>query len=132
LLCLGLVLMGNVCADETPARKSPEVSLRVKPVLCITDASQPDCEMTFEVEWESGQANDYCLGDDVSLAPLNCWVRQSSGEYDEDRIVKQSFSYQLTRAGEEEPLAETKVELMTIDNSDRRRQRRSRHAWSIL
>ncbi len=88
--------------------------------------------MTFVVEWESGHRNDYCLGDNVSLAPLNCWVQESSGEFDESRVVRESFRYQLTRDGETQPLAEATVELMTIDNSDRRRSRRSRHAWSIL
>lgn len=129
-----MMLAGNVGASESQpaAGKDVPVTLRVKPVLCITDERQPDCKMTFLVQWESGQENDYCLGDDISLAPLNCWVQESSGEYDEDRVVKQSFKYQLTRDGEERPLAEAKVELMTIDNSDRRRNRRSRHAWSIL
>jgi hypothetical protein len=134
MVALGMVLTGGVCAAERPANAStdPPVILRVKPVLCITDERQPDCEMTFLVEWESGHRNDYCLGDDVSLAPLNCWVQESSGEFDEARTVTGTFKYRLTRSGQTEPLAEAKVELMTIDNSDRRRNRRSRHAWSRL
>ncbi len=126
------MLTGAICADEAPARGDAGVSLRVKPVLCITDERQPDCEMTFLVEWDAGQRNDYCLEDDVSLGPLTCWMQQASGEFSEDRIVQRSFIYQLTRSGQSQPLAEAKVELMTIDNSDRRRKRRSRHAWSIL
>lgn len=132
LVILGIVLTGDAYSDESEKSGATGVSLRVKPVLCIIDERQPDCEMTFQVEWEAGQQNDYCLEDDVSLSPLNCWVRESSGEFDEARIVKESFKYQLTRSGQAQPLAEAKVELMTIDNSDRRRNRRSRHAWSIL
>jgi hypothetical protein len=135
-LSLGLSFgySGGVYAADPSAHASRDaaVLLRVKPVLCIIDERQPDCEMTFLVEWNSGLRNNYCLEDDVSPAPLNCWVQESSGEYDEARVVKQSFKYQLMRTGQTEPLAEAKVELMTIDNSDRRRNRRSRHAWSIL
>jgi hypothetical protein len=136
MLVVGVALAGaipgSICAAEPRPNAAQAVSLRVKPVLCIIDKRQPDCEMTFQVEWESSQQNDYCLGDDLSPSPLNCWVQQSSGAFDEARVVNQSFKYQLTVDGETEPLAEAKVELMNVDNSDRRRNRRSRHAWSIL
>jgi hypothetical protein len=46
--------------------------------------------------------------------------------------VIQSFSYWLTIPGRDQPLAEARVELMTIHSTDRRRRRRNRHAWSIL
>lgn len=107
------------------------VSLRVKPELCITDKRGEACETSFLVRWESGAIGFYCLADDLSTTPLRCWERESSGRFDEERVVTQSFSYLLTTSGREQPLAAARVELMTIDSSDRRRNRRNRHAWSV-
>jgi hypothetical protein len=112
--------------------QDPPVTLRVKPQLCITEKRNGDCETTFLVQWESNLVGHYCLNDDFSATPLRCWEQNSSGSLNEERVVIRSFSYLLTAPGREQPLAEAKVELMTIDSSDRRRNRRNRHAWSIL
>jgi hypothetical protein len=110
----------------------PPVTLRVKPKLCITDTRTRDCETTFVVQWESHRIGHYCLKDDTSEIPLRCWQQESFGSFDEERVVIRNFSYWLTMPGREQPLAEAKVELMTVGSSDRRRNRRNRHAWSIL
>ena len=106
--------------------------LRVKPELCITEKRKQGCEMSFLVQWESKRVGHYCLNDDSSTMALRCWEQESSGSFDEERVVIRSFSYLLTMPGRDQPLAEAKVELMTINTSDRRRKRRNRHAWSIL
>ena len=106
--------------------------LRVKPELCITDKREQGCETSFLVQWESKRIGHYCLKDDLSAMPIRCWEQKSSGSFDEHRVVIQSFSYWLTIPGRDQPLAEVKVELMTIDSPDRRRRRRNRHAWSIM
>ncbi len=126
-----LALAGTILAFEGQAAEAP-VTLRVKPLLCITDERNPDCDLLFEVEWKSGQPGNFCLGDDGSPSPLDCWEDADSGDFVEQRVVDQSFRYLLLRPGQLAPVAEARVELMTIDNSDRRRNRRSRHAWSIL
>ena len=106
--------------------------LRVKPELCITDKREQGCETSFLVQWESKRIGHYCLKDDLSAMPIRCWEQKSSASFDEHRVVIQSFSYWLTIPGRDQPLAEVKVELMTIDSPDRRRRRRNRHAWSIM
>ena len=106
--------------------------LRVKPELCITDNRRQGCETSFLVQWESKRIGHYCLNDDFSVTPLRCWEQKSSGSFDEERVVIRNFSYLLTMPGRDQPLAEAKVELMTIDSTDRRRRRQNRHAWSIL
>jgi hypothetical protein len=107
------------------------VKLRVKPQLCITSKREPACEATFLVQWESKSVGYYCLEAEVAATTLRCWEQASLGNFDEERVVKQSFSYWLKSPGHDPPLAEARVELMTIDSSDRRRYRRNRHAWSI-
>ena len=128
------VLLFSILAGLTnpeQARADPVV-LRVKPVLCITDKRTPQCEMSLIVEWRSRRPGNYCLFNDLTPEPLDCWSQQSSGRLVEDRVVVQTFSYWLTGASVDSRLAEAVVEVMSTHSSDRRRHRRSRHVWSIL
>jgi hypothetical protein len=127
LSCAALTLV----AGEAHAQDQP-VLMSVKPELCITDKRTGNCEASFLVRWESEHIDQYCLGDDVSPAPLRCWQQVSAGKFDEDRVVTRSFIYRLILPDVDQPVAEVKVELMTIESPDRRRRRRSRHAWSIM
>jgi len=125
-LCTAFIaITANAEAQEQP------VTLRVKPQLCITSKREQACETSFLVQWESERVGHYCLEAEVAATTLRCWQQESFGRFDEERVVKQSFSYWLTAPGHDPPLAEARVELMTIDSSDRRRYRRNRHAWSI-
>jgi hypothetical protein len=126
VLCTAFVVVtAKAEVQERPAK------LRVKPQLCIISKREQACETSFQVQWESGRIGHYCLEDDDSASPLRCWQQESFGSFDEERVVIESFSYWLTAPGHDPPLAEARVELMTIDSSDRRRNRRNRHAWSI-
>jgi hypothetical protein len=130
-LRLAFVCIACAAATAGAAAQDLPASLRVKPELCITDKRGQACETSFLVRWESELIGFYCLTDDLSTTPLRCWEQKSSGKFDEDRVVTQSFSYLLTASEHEQPLAAAKVVLMTIDSSDRRRSRRNRHAWSV-
>jgi hypothetical protein len=121
----------TVIAAHAQAQEPP-VMLSVKPELCITTQREQDCETSFLVQWESEHIGHYCLNDEFSAKPLRCWEQMSSGRFDEERVVTRSFIYRLMMPGRDQPIAEVKVELMTLDSPDRRRRRRSRHAWSIM
>jgi Protein of unknown function (DUF3019) len=108
------------------------VTLSIKPLLCVTDKREDSCDLTFLVLWEATRAGRYCLYNDFSSAPLDCWIASAAGRFSEERVVTDRFQYWLTAADGEQRLAEATVEIMTMDSSDRRRQRRSRHVWSIL
>ena len=128
---LSVIVLAAVSASaESPADEP--VTLRVKPVLCITDKRNEHCEMSFIVQWESEYAGDFCLHNDFSDGPLDCWLERSSGRFDEDRVVVSNFSYWISVPHGETRLAEAEIEVMSTDSADRRRNRRSRHAWSIL
>ena len=125
-LCTAIVaITAHAEVQERP------VTLRVKPQLCIISKREQACETSFLVQWESWLVGHFCLEDDSSATQLRCWEQESFGRFDEERVVNQSFSYLLKAPGHDPPLAEARVELMTIDSSDRRRYRRNRHAWSI-
>lgn len=132
--CRATLIFSVFAGLATPVEgRDDPVVLRVKPVLCITDARAPQCEMSLIVDWRSTLAGDYCLYNDFSAdEPLGCWQAQAAGRHVEDRVVDETFSYWLTRGDADGRLAEAQVEVMSADSSDRRRNRRSRHVWSIL
>lgn len=128
------VLFAFILAGLTGPEQSraEPVVLRVKPVLCITDKRTPQCKMSLTVEWRSRRPGSYCLYNDLSPEPLDCWNQESSGRHVEDRVVVRSFSYWLASGSVDLRIAEAMVEVMSTHSPDRRRHRRSRHVWSIL
>lgn len=108
------------------------VRLQVKPVLCITDTREQDCELSFLVRWQSDVQGFYCLYNDFTETPLECWEHHDGGSLEEGLVVDRSFYYWLTGRNIEVRLAESLVEVVTLESSDRRQKRRRRHAWSIL
>ena len=123
LLPLLLPLAG--IADE-------QVELTVKPALCIIDERSPSCEMSFIVHWESSETGYYCLYNDFEQAPLRCWSEQQSGETSDERTVDEAFRFWMASDDKDTPLAVVAVEVLRLDNGDRRRKRRGRHVWDIL
>ena len=126
------LLLNFVWASAYAQDESEPVQLSVKPVLCITDKRNQTCDMSFLVRWQSGEMGYYCLYNDFSAVPLECWEEGSAGVLEEDRIVDRTFSYWLTDRDLEVRLAEAVVEVLSLESTDRRRNRQRRHAWSIL
>jgi hypothetical protein len=122
-------LAGSGAADAEGARP---VTLSVKPLLCVTDRLTPACQMSFVVRWSSIGAGNYCVSNDLQTAPLRCWDGASLGEYAERREVRDEFSYWINTRDSAERLAAVRIEVLRLDDGDRKRRRRSRHVWDIL
>ena len=122
----------GLCLLVAGAHANENVVLTVKPVLCIVGTSKPSCEMRFLVAWHSEVAGDFCLFSDFAPSPIDCWAAQSSGTIEEIRVVIAPFSYWISDGDAERRLAEKLVDVMSTDLGDRRRNRRNRHAWSVL
>ena len=125
LVSLLLLFPALVGADE-------EMQLKVKPVLCIIDERTPSCEISFLVVWQSAETGYYCLYNDFGQSPLRCWNDRRAGEMNDKRVVDNEFRFWMAGDDRESPLAVATVEVLRLDNSDRRRKRRSRHVWDIL
>lgn len=116
----------NACAEE------PDVSLTVKPTLCITDQREDHCVLEIVVAWRSSEPGDYCLHSELEGEPLRCWTLASDGTLVDERSVGESFRYWITADDSAARLAEASLDVMTADSDDRRRQRPRRHVWNIL
>ncbi|HJR69710.1 MAG TPA: DUF3019 domain-containing protein [Gammaproteobacteria bacterium] len=115
-----------------PAESAATVDLKVKPLLCIVDARTPECDIGFLVLWRSDRSGRYCLFNDFERAPLRCWSEERAGELSEQRVVRDEFRYWITGNDAATELAAVTVEVLRMDDGDRRRNRRTRHVWDLL
>ncbi len=129
LLVICLLLLSGLAIAETGT--DAEMRLTVKPILCITDRRTPSCNMSFLVMWESGTSGYYCLFSDFDEAPVRCWSRERTGQLNDDRTVRQNFSYWMAGDDADLRLAQVEIEVLRMDTDDRRRKRRTRHVWDI-
>jgi hypothetical protein len=110
----------------------PAARLIVKPLLCVIDREAGQCSMTFRIRWKSVAAAEYCLNDSALSTPLRCWPSAASGSHDQKREVSEAFVYWLGAPGGTQRTAEVKIDVLRLDSSDRRRERRARHVWDVL
>jgi hypothetical protein len=132
LALLLLIVAAPVLSAQSGNGSAPAVRLTVRPVLCVLDARTPRCDMSFVVSWQSERSGYYCLFNDFEAAPLKCWTGERSGELVEKRVVEDEFDYWMTAQDGEERVAAVTVEVLQVDDGDRRRRRRSRHVWDLL
>lgn len=127
-----LAVMSSVAAAQSAESAAPAIDLEVKPLLCIVDHRTPACDIAFLVSWQSDRSGDFCLLNDFAAEPLTCWKEEQTGEYTEQRTVRDAFRYWMTAGGTDTELAAVTVEVLRIADDDRRRRRRSRHVWDVL
>jgi hypothetical protein len=127
-LTLALLLPALAFAEDEAAG---DMTLSVKPVLCITDKRSPSCDMAFLVVWQSALTGYYCLFNNFGDAPVRCWDEERTGELSDERTVRENFSYWMTDRDLASRLAVVTVEVLRMDSDDRRRKRRTRHVWDI-
>ena len=128
LIAIALLLPLLALSDDATAE---DMTLSVKPVLCITDKRNPTCDMAFLVVWKSALTGYYCLFNDFGDAPVRCWNEDRTGELSDERTVQENFSYWMTDRDLASRLAVVTVEVLRMDSDDRRRKRRTRHVWDI-
>jgi len=128
LITLALLLPAFAMSETAAAE---DMTLTVKPVLCITDKLTPSCDMSFLVVWQSALTGYYCLFTDFDDAPMHCWNEERTGELSDQRTVQENFSYWMTDRDQVSRLAVVTVEVLRMDSDDRRRKRRTRHVWDL-
>lgn len=106
--------------------------LRVRPVLCIADRESAQCATVFQIDWQSREPGDYCIGSDQQTGPLRCWTQARTGEHADRVIVTRDFDYWIARADSDRRLRAVRIELLRLHSEDRRRERRTRHVWDVL
>jgi hypothetical protein len=130
MACLLMILPGGgglAAADDPLLPK-----LRVRPVLCIADRESARCATVFQIDWQSREPGDYCIGSDQQAEPLRCWTQARTGEHADRVIVTRDFDYWIAQADSGRRLRAVRIELLRVHSEDRRRERRTRHVWDVL
>ena len=131
LICLSIA--AAVLASVPAAGADlPAARLIVKPLLCVIDREAGQCSLTFRIRWKSEAAAEYCLNDSALSTPLRCWPSAASGSHDQKREVSEAFIYWLGSPDGTQRAAEVKIDVLRLDSTDRRRERRARHVWDVL
>lgn len=131
LLLLLWILISLPVGADTQVAADRSMRLTVKPVLCVTDRASPGCRMSFLVIWESVDTGYYCLFNDFGAAPVRCWSDERAGRVEDERVVLGDFRYWMQEDGSERRIVAVTVEVLRMDNDDRRRNRRNRHVWDL-
>lgn len=126
-----LIALFLLAYASTATAQADEMKLSVKPLLCIIDNRNADCDMSFLIMWVSGERGYYCLFNDYVEDPIRCWNQEREGRLSDDRTVRETFSFWMTGTDTADRLAEVRVEVLRMDSDDRRRKRRTRHVWDI-
>lgn len=129
---IAVPILSLACPLSGAADDEATMQLSVRPKLCVADSRNRACDMSLTVTWESLNRGYFCLYNEFQGAALICWNDDASGSFAEDRSVAESFNYWMAGRNVEIRLAEAEVEVLYLDSSDRRRNRRRRHAWSVL
>jgi hypothetical protein len=130
MTCLLMILPGGAGLASADDPLLPK--LRVRPVLCIADRESAQCATVFQIDWQSREPGDYCIGSDRQTEPLRCWTQARTGEHADRVIVTRDFDYWIARRDSERRLRAVRIELLRLHSEDRRRERRSRHVWDVL
>ena len=124
-------LITLACVLGISVNASDPIDMTVKPELCITTKRAPTCFMDIQIEWRSSTADDYCLHCSLVDGPLACWDNATLGTHTDPRTVEADFTYAMTEEGASGELGVVEVKVLAAESSDRRRNRRKRHVWSV-
>lgn len=131
LLVLVLVLLANPLFSASIAANEPdEVELRVRPLVCVTLASDSDCEMALRVSWSTPAASDVCVRLEDGETMLRCWQQRRAGEFEMTLQRRDNAIVQLLDSETSVVLDQAEVTVVSRDLRDSRRRRR--HVWSII
>jgi Protein of unknown function (DUF3019) len=70
-----------------------EALLQIKPARCIALHEGQLCYQTLKIQWETSNADNYCLYQQGSSSPLVCWdnVAQATEKYEFESSTSQKF-----------------------------------------
>ena len=115
-------------ADEV---KTQVASLVAGPQVCVRDKGKTMCEMEAALIWEVPELGQYCLWDENSDKPIQCWTEAASGTVKLKFVGDTSRTFRLTRLEQRAVLASTTIKVMGALEQRLRARRRNR-IWRVF
>jgi len=92
------LLMTSCCAVAQNEQCTAQLCWQVEPTVCVSDQTERQCALTFNLRWTSQQPLSVCA--ELSDEPLQCWVGQTSGQLSHQTLLAGPLQLQLRVDGE--------------------------------
>lgn len=122
---VGFLLVVSSCAVAQNEQCTPQLCWQVEPTVCISDQTEGQCALQFNLRWSSQQPLSVCA--ELSDEPLQCWVGQTSGQLTYQTVLAGPSQLQLSVDGE------TKLEKqLSVLSRQPARRKRLVAPWSVF
>ncbi len=91
-----LIISGAAIAQNEQC--TPQLCWQVEPTVCVSDQTEGQCALTFNLRWNSQRPLSVCA--ELSDEPLQCWVGQTSGQLSHQTVLAGPLELQLSVDGE--------------------------------
>ncbi len=127
-----IFLLGDLCSAQEviPELTSSEVTLVIKPNICVASRGEKNCISSFDISWYSNRVGDYCLRTANEKQSLKCWQSEDSGFFKHKISIQQDLSYWISSMITNNHLAKSTVKFAAL-KPHRKHNRRSRLPWTI-
>lgn len=135
-LRLSFLLLGSVplwAHAESDKENTAQISITIKPGLCLRFARGERCDVDVDIKWRAGQLGRYCVFSESNTAsPIKCWDRAASGQVDTKVSIEGDLRFWLSDQQGSTVLAETVLRLATVIKNQNRDRHGRRHIWNLI
>lgn len=107
----------------------PDISLVLKPKVCVLSSKEETCYDQIQVSWESQEPLSLCLYQKSQATPLACWENANFGSHKMMLNTNASLAFSLKEKEQNRLLASETFEVVH-DHKEYRRARRN--AWAFF
>ncbi len=111
---------------------STEANLSLTPSLCVVARDTGRCDISVDVSWKANKDSDYCIYNESSDSPIQCWSYKNQGQSQSKVSINKDIDYWLVWRETGSELDREVLKVVKIMPEDRRRNRRRRHIWSVF
>lgn len=132
VVCCPIFFLVYAYSFQAAAKQKSAVSLKAKPLLCVTDNENNECDIDLSVVWKATDIGRYCLFLHEEKGALQCWLEHNNGQWEKRKTIKNYAHFWMSRGKTPQKVAEVKVDVLNINPREKRRNRRRRHVWSLF
>jgi hypothetical protein len=121
-----LLLIGIGAFPIMPA-SAADLTLISKPAKCVSLKQGNICYQDIVMHWQSSEAADYCLYNQMEPEPIKCWQEQDHGEFGFEFSFAETQKYVMRLQGENKDLATSTIEVKWVY-----KVRRNQFSWRVF
>lgn len=127
-----MIVSANISYSEmtfSESKHNNDVTLMIKPSICLVDGKETECKSRFDVSWQSPNQLDGCLFLDYQRKSIQCWQAETAGKATVQIEHEDSVLVSLENRDLNMTYAKSKIRVM---NKASLKKRRLRNPWDFL